>query len=181
MHASGHDREIQATLEATFDFVNALRDGDLDARGLLAAHGFTRASTASATALGRVERRLRDLLPTLVALPNADPDTVVADVNERLAVLPIAPSLTDHESSGLHVHWTPDGAAFDDQVIADVLMAIALELCDHGTTRIGVCGADDCEHLFYDGTRNSSRRFCDDPRCASRTHTAAHRARRRAR
>ncbi|MEO6571207.1 MAG: CGNR zinc finger domain-containing protein [Ilumatobacteraceae bacterium] len=31
--------------------------------------------------------------------------------------------------------------------------------------------------MFYDATKNRSRRFCSDPRCASRTHTAAHRAR----
>jgi len=70
-------------------------------------------------------------------------------------------------------------ASFDDQVIADMLMAICFDVCEHGTTRFGVCAAADCEHLFYDATRNGSRRFCSDPRCASRTHTAEHRARRR--
>ena len=41
-------------------------------------------------------------------------------------------------------------------------------------------GSSLCDHLFYDATRNGSRRFCSDPRCASRTHTADHRARQRA-
>ena len=69
---------------------------------------------------------------------------------------------------------------FDDQVIADFLMALSQEVCDHGTTRFGVSAATDCDHLFFDATRNGSRRFCADPRCASRTHTADHRARQRA-
>ncbi|MGL4297698.1 MAG: CGNR zinc finger domain-containing protein, partial [Candidatus Neomicrothrix subdominans] len=49
-----------------------------------------------------------------------------------------------------------------------------------GTARFGQCDASGCDWLFYDATRNRSRRFCSDPRCASRTHTADHRARRRA-
>ena len=66
---------------------------------------------------------------------------------------------------------------FDDQVMADFLMALANELCDNGTKRFGRCAADDCDRLFYDTSRNGSRRFCSDPRCASRTHTADHRKR----
>ena len=84
-----------------------------------------------------------------------------------------------HDGAPLHIHWTPSTATFDDQVIADILMALAQEVCDHGTTRFGRCAATDCDHLYYDATRNGSRRFCSDPRCASRTHTADHRARRR--
>jgi predicted RNA-binding Zn ribbon-like protein len=105
----------------------------------------------------------------------------VAWVNDQLAALTITPSVTDHDGSGLHIHWTPAAGRFDDQVVADVMMALAQELCDHGTTRFGTCAASGCSHLFYDSTRNRSRRFCADPRCASRTHTAVHRARRRAR
>jgi len=84
-----------------------------------------------------------------------------------------------HDGAGPHLHWTPTTATFDQQVVADVLMALAHELCDNGTNRFGRCAASGCDDLFYDGTRNRSRRFCDDPKCASRTHTAQHRARRR--
>jgi predicted RNA-binding Zn ribbon-like protein len=113
-------------------------------------------------------------------LPGAEPEPTVAWINTQLAGIHITPSLTDHDGADLHIHWTPAAATFDDQVVADFLMALAQELCDHGTGRFGTCAASDCEHLFYDVTRNGSRRFCADPRCASRTHTAEHRSRQRA-
>jgi predicted RNA-binding Zn ribbon-like protein len=179
---SGHDTEIRLTLEAMVDLVNAIVDaGDHapDVRGLLDRHGFTRANSASATSIRRVEAQMGSMVPTLTNLSVADPQPTVTWINAELAGLDITPSLTSHDDAPLHIHWTPAAAAFDQQVIADILMALAQEICDHGTTRFGTCAASDCEHLFYDTTRNGSRRFCSDPRCASRTHTADHRARRR--
>jgi hypothetical protein len=180
MQVSSHDREIELTLEAMVDLVNDLREEgvEADARALLTAHGFSRADDASAASVARLERRVATMLPLLTDLPDAVAGDVVTAVNRELASLPIVPAVVDHDGAGLHMHWTPQTASFDDQVIADILMAIGFEVCEHGTARFGVCAATDCEHLFYDATRNGSRRFCSDPRCASRTHTAEHRARR---
>ena len=182
---SGHDTEIRLTLEAMVDLANALADagaagGAADVRGLLSDHGFTRAGAASAASIGRVESRVGAMVPTLHSLPTAAPQPTVTWINGQLADLHITPSVTDHDGAGLHIHWTPAAARFDEQVVADILMALAQEICDHGTDRFGTCAAADCDHLFYDATRNGSRRFCSDPRCASRTHTADHRARQRA-
>lgn len=180
---SGHDTEIRLTLEAMVDLVNALTDargGDAaDLRGILHEHGFTRADGASAASVRRVESQMSHMLDTLAALATADPGPTVTWINGELAERHITPSLTAHDGAGLHIHWTPTSATFDEQVIADILMALAQEICDHGTERFGTCAAVDCDHLFYDATRNGSRRFCSDPRCASRTHTADHRARQR--
>ncbi|HSL73738.1 MAG TPA: CGNR zinc finger domain-containing protein [Ilumatobacteraceae bacterium] len=181
---SGHAAEITLTLEAMVDLVNALGDARVgeqpaDVRALLSQHGFTRAPTASAASIDRIESRMLAMTDVLATLPDVDTATVVTWVNDQLSELAITPSVTDHDGAGLHIHWTPSNARFDDQVIADVLMALAQDLCDHGTTRFGSCAATDCSHLFYDSTRNGSRRFCADPRCASRTHTATHRARQR--
>jgi predicted RNA-binding Zn ribbon-like protein len=176
---SGHDTEIRLTLEAAVDVVNALTDGHGDVRAVLDAHGFTRAAEASAASIERFETRIQALIPDLESLPGAADEATVAWVNTELARIDVAPSLTTHDGAPLHIHWTPSTATFDDQVIADFLMALAQEICDHGTRRFGRCAATDCSHLFYDATRNGSRRFCSDPRCASRTHTADHRARQR--
>ena len=180
---SGHDTEIRLTLEAMVELVNALSDaqrGDAaDVRGVLHEHGFTRAQGASAASIRRVESQMSHMIDTLAALATAAPDPTARWISAQLAILHITPSLTAHDGAGLHIHWTPITAAFDEQVIADILMALAQEICDHGTERFGTCAAVDCDHLFYDATRNGSRRFCSDPRCASRTHTADHRARRR--
>jgi predicted RNA-binding Zn ribbon-like protein len=182
---SGHDTEIRLTLEAAVDLLNALADADTadgipaDVRTLLDEHQFTRAAGASAAAITRVETRIRAMAPALRELAEGDAEAIIDWVNHELATIPITPSLTEHDGADLHIHWTPSTATFDDQVVADVLMALAQEVCDHGTERFGRCAANDCDHLFFDATRNRSRRFCADPRCASRTHTADHRARRR--
>lgn len=187
MHvATGHhEAEVRLTLESLTDLVNAVVDADAgrrdgpDVRNLLIEHGFTRAPTASQASVDRVEQRIRDLAPRVSSLP----DTTVADavewVNAELAGIRVEPLLIEHDGAPLHLHWTRTGIGFDDQVIADVLMALAQGLVEHGTERFGRCAAEDCDHLFYDATRNRSRRFCNDPRCASRTHTASHRARQR--
>ncbi len=182
---SGHDTEIRLTLEAMVDLVNALDDAagsesaPADIRQLLHDHNFTRAMCASAAAIRRTHDVLESMAPTLRLLPGLEPERVVKWVNDQLAAIEVTPSLTAHDGAGLHIHWTPAGASFDQQVVADVLMALAQEVCDHGTDRFGHCAATDCDHLFYDATRNGSRRFCSDPRCASRTHTADHRKRRK--
>jgi predicted RNA-binding Zn ribbon-like protein len=182
---SGHDTEIRLTIEALVDLVNALSDAadpdgePADVRTLLHEHRFSRAAGASAASIDRIEERISAMIPRLRGLPDAEPEPTVAWINTQLAGIHITPSLTAHDGADLHIHWTPSSATFDDQAIADFLMALAQELCDHGTNRFGTCAATDCEHLFYDVTRNGSRRFCADPRCASRTHTAEHRSRRR--
>jgi predicted RNA-binding Zn ribbon-like protein len=190
---SGHDTEIRLTLEAMVDLLNALDDADgptgggqaasdtvrADVRALLHDHAFTRAAGAPAAAVERVEARTRVMAPALRRLADGDAADTIEWINRELATIPITPSLTEHDGADLHIHWTPTAATFDDQVVADILMALAQEVCDHGTDRFGRCAASDCEHLFFDATRNGSRRFCADPRCASRTHTADHRARRR--
>lgn len=179
---SGHDAEVRLTLEAMVDLVNAFHDSEtasVDVRSVLAEHSFTRAAAASDASITRTRRALESMLPTMRSLPDADVDAVVPWINDQLTDIDITPSMTAHDGAGLHIHWTPATATFDQQVVADILMALAQEVCDHGTTRFGICAASDCDHLFYDATRNGSRRFCSDPRCASRTHTADHRARRR--
>lgn len=158
---------------------NALANDSLDARLTLGSAGFTRAAEASGASVQRLSSRLTDLLPLIRDLPDLDTVTAIARVNEELTELPISPSIVDHDHVGPHMHWTPSTATFDDRVMSDLLMALAQELCDNGTIRFGRCDAADCDQLFYDGTRNRSRRFCADPRCASRTHTADHRARQR--
>ena len=179
---SGNDTEQLLTLEVMVDFANALAEqgaDDIDTRDILTTAGFLRAELAPEAAIRRTTERFVDLLPRIQTLPGSDVVTAVTWTNAELTELTISPSLSDHDGNELHIHWTPASATFDDQVLADILMALANELCDNGTKRFGRCAADDCEHLFYDSSRNGSRRFCSDPRCASRTHTADHRKRKK--
>ncbi len=179
--------EMRLTLEATVDLVNVLNAAVADGirtdvatiRELLDGHGFTRAAGAAGDEVERLDQRVTNLLDRFTGLPDEDALEAISWVNRELAALPIAPAAVTHDGVPLHIHWTPTTATFDDQVMADLLMALTQELCDHGTQRFGRCAASDCDDLYYDTTRNGSRRFCGNPRCASRTHTADHRARRR--
>lgn len=181
MYVSSTSDDHRVTLDAMVDLTNALHDDvTADLRPLLVDSGFSRARDASAVSMTRAAERFTTLLAFLVSLPQLDPDIAAARITEELTELPITPSIVDHDGAGPHIHWTPATARFDDQVLADVFMALAHEVCDNGTIRFGTCGADDCERLFYDSTRNRSKRFCSDQRCASRTHTADHRKRRSA-
>lgn len=178
--ASATQSEIRLTIEVAFQLANALADGALDVRRTLDDAGFSRAADASTASIDRMTTRLNDLTPLLVELHRLETTAASKRLNEQLTELPIAPSISEHDGLPAHIHWTPTTATFDDQVISDIVMALAQEVCERGTARFGQCDASGCDWLFYDATRNRSRRFCSDPRCASRTHTADHRARRRA-
>ena len=179
--ASVTDSEHRVTLETMVDLHNALTDdAQADPRELLTNAGFSRAPDASRSSMKRFARRMLDLADLFDDLPDTETAAATSRITEELTELPITPSIVDHGGLGPHLHWTPPTARFDDQVMADIMMALAHEACENGTIRFGRCGADDCDRLFYDATRNRSKRFCSDPRCASRTHTADHRRRKRA-
>ncbi len=171
--------EIAITIDVALEMANALAGGVLDPRAMLTEAGFSRAPNASEASMNRVASRLGELAPLLGQLAETDDDGATRRINEQLTELAIAPAIVRHDGSGPHIHWTPANATFDDQVLTDILMALAQEICDHGTLRFGRCDAADCDNLFFDQTKNHSRRFCSDSRCASRTHTADHRARRK--
>ncbi len=177
--ASVTESEHRITLDTMVELHNALtEDPAADPRHILAEAGFSRAPDASSASLHRLSGRVGALGDFLSQLPELDTAEASTRVTEELTELPITPSIVDHGGVGPHIHWTPPTARFDDQVMADLMMALAQEICDNGTIRFGTCAAADCARLFYDATRNRSKRFCSDPRCASRTHTADHRRRR---
>jgi len=61
------------------------------------------------------------------------------------------------------------------------LVAIVAEAAAAGTwQRLKACPGDRCGWLYYDRTRNASRRWCDMAVCGNRAKTRAYRARRRA-
>lgn len=176
MHATSAGDEVRLTVDAGMELANALADGS-DVRSVLVAHGFSRAPGASDAEVAEVTRRFGQVAAIIATLPETALADAVAAVNAELSACPVAPALVAHDGAPLHIHWSNATASFGVQVVADVLMALARTLCEHGTERFGRCAADGCERLFFDATKNRSRRFCSDLRCASRTHTAQHRAR----
>lgn len=180
------DEELRVTIDAAMELANVITDDETDhergladrLRDVLVGHDFVRARTASASELEAFVDRSVPLGRLFTSLPDLDLADAVARVNGALESCAIAPSLSSHDGFALHIHWTSATTPFAHQVAVDLLMGLAQTLCDHGVERFGHCAAVGCGHIFFDSTKNRSRRFCSDQRCASRTHTAAHRARR---
>ena len=77
---------------------------------------------------------------------------------EELTELTIRPLLSDHDGSELHIHWTPPSATFDDQVMADLLMALANELEQTNRDRQGTeADAEGCRYLSCTTTHECDR------------------------
>lgn len=141
-------------------------------RDLLADRDF--AQTLTTEDLPELADLADDLAPLFAA---ADLDDAVAMLNVRLARTAVAPRVSMHDGRDPHLHVEPEGADPVLRLRANCLMGVAAVLCDGGRVRLGTCDAHDCERVWLDTSRNARRRFCSD-RCATRTHVAAHRARR---
>lgn len=184
VRTSSLDDEIVVTVDAALELANVVArpaetGGEISerVRAVLIDHQFVRAASASTSELAALVDRIRSIARLLERLPAVELAEAVEMINVELDSSAIAPSLSAHDGFALHIHWTSPSTPFAHQVVVDLLMAVAQTLCDHGVARFGRCAAAGCERLFYDTTKNRSRRFCADPRCSSRTHTAAHRAR----
>ena len=187
VRADSIDDEIRLTVDAAVELANISAGEPLPEheslpdlerlRAVLVDYEFLRARGATDAELGAFADRLVSVGRLVRSLPDVDLSDAVEAINAQLEAAAIAPSLSAHDGFALHIHWTGPRTPFAHQVAVDLLMALAQTLCDHGTERFGRCAAEECERVFHDTTKNHSRRFCTDPRCASRTHTAAHRAR----
>ncbi|URJ62468.3 CGNR zinc finger domain-containing protein [Paenibacillus polymyxa] len=53
------------------------------------------------------------------------------------------------------------------KVVAEVVADFAQAFVSSGGSRIRICDNTDCRWVFYDDTRNRSKRFCDDKMCGN--------------
>jgi len=76
----------------------------------------------------------------------------------------------------LGLEWRrPDWTA----VMAATVTSYAQLLVSGGIDRIKVCANPDCSFIFYDETRNRSRRWCEASACGNLVRVRRHRAQRR--
>src|SRR5512139_1742144 len=129
-----------------------------------------------ATALRRFQRELR---PVFEASNDRDEKAVVEQLNNLLAKHPVTPYIAGHEPGKWHMHVADGSSSVAELLVAESLMGLSTLVCDLGATRLGVCDASPCTHVFVDTSPNQSRRYCSD-RCSSRANVAAYRARQKA-
>lgn len=127
-------------------------------------------------ALRRFQGSLR---PVFEASDRGDVGTVVTTLNDLLVEHPVTPMISDHDPDDLHMHVANRTASVSELLISESLMGLANLVCDLGATRLGLCQAVKCDHVFVDTSPNQSRRYCSE-RCSSRANVAAYRARQKA-
>jgi predicted RNA-binding Zn ribbon-like protein len=127
-------------------------------------------------AFRRVQKRLREIF----AFGSTErDDEAVSAINALLEAYPVQPRISGHEAADWHMHVTGRGASATAEFLAGAIWGLAVWLCEYGSARFGVCADDRCGNVYLDTSSNCCRRFCSE-RCATRSHVAAHRARKRA-
>lgn len=65
------------------------------------------------------------------------------------------------------------------QVTAEVAASFARTMAEGEASRIRICDNPDCLWVYYDDTRNRSKRYCDDKMCGNLMKVRRHRARKK--
>ena len=120
--------------------------------------------------------QVRALRPRFREVWERDEAGVVEVVNAMLAESRAMPQLVRHDEWDWHLHATPDDAPLATRMAVEFAMALVDLVRTGELGRLGVCGADDCDDVLVDLTRNRSRRFCSTT-CGNRMAAAAYRER----
>ncbi len=121
----------------------------------------------------------REVRAVFEASDAGDEQGVIDGLNELMVRHPITPRISDHDPDDLHLHVATKSATVAELMMGETLLGLATLVCDLGPTRLGVCSAAPCRHVYVDTSPNQSRRYCSD-RCSSRANVAAYRARQKA-
>lgn len=119
-------------------------------------------------------RALRDDLR--VAFVAHDPRSVADIVGEWLTG---APGHLAIDRDSLRASFCPDVATCTCLLVPALLDAI--DLARDGIGRVRECAAPDCTMIYWDGSRNGSRRWCSMERCGARAKAHTYYARKRGR
>ena len=176
-----HDTELALTEAAELVNTATTDDGDqlttpaeLDA--FLREHPFSgvrRGTDEEFREVRSLRARLRELWDV------TDRDEVAALINALLADADAAPYLSKHDGFDWHLHVTRPDAPLAHRIGAEAAMGFLDLVREDQLGRLRRCGADDCDDVYVDLSRNSSRQFCSVT-CGNRTNAAAYRARKRA-
>jgi predicted RNA-binding Zn ribbon-like protein len=104
---------------------------------------------------------------------------VVAQLNDLLIRHKAVANLHGHPDRPPVLAFHRADAGLVDAWAADMGTALAMVIGVGQSVRLGACQAGKCALVFFDTTRNASRRFCDLS-CQNRAKASAYRARRRA-
>jgi len=169
--------DFNAYARTAVELVNARLETIDDLRRLLATEqAEVEVSERDLALCRRIQRRLREVFELGTAGRDSE---AVAALNACLQSFPMRPRISGHDSSDWHMHVTVRGSSRCVEHLAGATWGLAVWLCEYGSARFGVCADSRCRNVYLDTSSNNCRRFCSE-RCATRSHVAAHRARKRA-
>ena len=146
-------------------------------RRWLSAHDRVSAAKAATAADLEVARELRRGLRSVLNAHAVGTSVAVADaaaLDQLARRVPLA--------VGVALDGTPvlrPGAGGGAGVLGEVLVAAVTAAVDGRWARLRLCANDECSVVFYDQSRNASRRWCDMGVCGNRMKLRAYRARHR--
>jgi predicted RNA-binding Zn ribbon-like protein len=170
--------DFDAYAKAAVDIVNSPLTEVDDLVALFGAESWqaAEATERDLNVIKRAQKRLREVFE----LGSTGRDTdAVRELNVLLETYPTQPRISGHDTNDWHMHVTGRAASVSSEVLAGAVWGLAVWLCEHGSERFGVCADERCGNVYLDTSSNCCRRFCSE-RCATRSHVAAHRARKRA-
>jgi predicted RNA-binding Zn ribbon-like protein len=92
---------------------------------------------------------------------SGDDAAAVDRLNALLARHPIHPQLVRHDGQHWHVHLTESGSTAD-KYAAGAIAGLVHVVNDSGTSRLGVCAADDCGRAFIGVTPVRKHPYCSE-------------------
>jgi predicted RNA-binding Zn ribbon-like protein len=99
------------------------------------------------------------------------PAAALRVLNKSVARIEIGPDLD--------WRWCPDTSGLD-ALLGPIVIAAADLLTSEARGRVRMCDGPACGWVFYDGSKNRSRRWCDMNQCGNRAKARRHYARSRA-
>ncbi len=171
--------DFDAYARTAVDLVNARLDDLPGLRAFFdAEHAWMRdeATERDLATFRRAQKRLRDVFELGTSGRDAE---AVAELNALLELFPMQPRISGHDAVDWHIHVTSRGSSVSAEYLAGAVWGLAVWLCEYGSARFGICADERCGNVYLDTSSNNCRRFCSE-RCATRSHVAAHRARKRA-
>ncbi len=117
-------------------------------------------------------QRLRELFQSL---DDEDVDAAAEQINSMLTAHPAHPFLAKEEGVW-RLHHHPADAPLVPMYTSICAEAMARMIGGGYAERFGICDASNCNRVFFDNSKNGTRRFCSTT-CQNRVKTAAFRLR----
>lgn len=146
----------------------------LDAAGL-SSHGAQRPSDKTLSEALELRGTLRTLFDAMVS-GHPIPQKALAVVNHHLAK---SPRVLRLQAEGHQLALVEEGITADDVALTRIAADFARFVPDYQASRLRNCGNEACTLVFYDTSRNGTRRWCSMAVCGNRHKVASFRDRQR--